>query len=492
MATTERDVRQQMHSLDSYLRESRELNALKARLSESDLVDEEIQGQLSGCENMDAICRVFSRSIQGSEVLLYLLNESAEFDFLAQTFGRRRKPVFAGDIYARAQGKMQLEIYELRWLFNSDQHRPQDLPKGIAKTIDEDADVNYEQFVRLKLRLARMAGIDPKIKEALNYCRHMSDLCQVFSSADAESLSVFLGQLNSSREDFYLLANQLRPYPLRSFIRPHDIHRYARLFQPAAELFKFQFEALKATLSASDLISHDVRSMLPLCTDMLQLCKLFSGVGSAAAEDFRFLLSQLNDEQSFGILAKRIKSAAGPLVSEDLHIYSASVRLPVDLDEFLHRKQFEWLKGRLAIYGAIDRDVREAFDYCTDMHQLCRFCLNAGPEAFGVLLEQLNRPREFDVLAKRVKFSMGQITPEDLQRVCVDIDVIALPGELYQVLYAQQFKKLKVALAPLLYSHTGAEETAKAIPFCNDLPELCRLLSLKGGKKLLSRIIWQY
>ncbi|WP_242506536.1 hypothetical protein [Piscirickettsia salmonis] len=86
---------------------------------------------------------------------------------------------------------MQLEIYELRWLFSSGQHRPRDLPEGIPKAIDEDAEVSYEQFVRLKLRLARMAGIDPKIKEAFNYCRHMSDLCQLFSSADVRSLGVF-------------------------------------------------------------------------------------------------------------------------------------------------------------------------------------------------------------------------------------------------------------------------------------------------------------
>ncbi|PRP49544.1 hypothetical protein C7B71_21485, partial [Bacillus halotolerans] len=63
------------------------------------------------------------------------------------------------------------------------------------------------------------------------------------------------------------------------------------------------------------------------------------------------------------------------------------------------------------------------------------------------------------------------------------IGVTELPGELYRVLYVKQFKKLKAELAPLLYSQAGAEETAKAIPFCNDLPELCRLLSFKGGKK---------
>ncbi len=87
MATTERGLLHQMHSSQVYLREFRELNALKTRLSESDLVDEELQRQLPGCENMDAICKVFSRSIQGSEELLYLLNETAEFDSLAQTFG---------------------------------------------------------------------------------------------------------------------------------------------------------------------------------------------------------------------------------------------------------------------------------------------------------------------------------------------------------------------------------------------------------------------
>ncbi|ALA25856.1 hypothetical protein AVI51_07180 [Piscirickettsia salmonis] len=482
MATTERGLLHQMHSSQVYLREFRELNALKTRLSESDLVDEELQRQLPGCENMDAICKVFSRSIQGSEELLYLLNETAEFDSLAQTFGRRRKPVFVGDIYARAQGKMQLEIYELRWLFSSGQHRPRDLPEGIPKAIDEDAEVSYEQFVRLKLRLARMAGIDPKIKEAFNYCRHMSDLCQLFSSADVRSLGVFLGQLNARRGDFYLLANHLRPYYARNFVHA-DIRRYARLFQPSVALFEFQFEALKATLSGSEFINHDIRGMLPLCKDMFQLCKLFSGVSSVTAEGFRFLLSQLNDEQSFGILAKKIKSAAGPLISEDIHRCSVSVRLPVELDEFLHYKQFEWLKGRFAIYGVIDRDVREAFGYCADIQQLCRFCLSAGPESFGVLLGQLNRPREFGVLAKRMRPSEGEITLADLQRVCADIGVTELPGELYRVLYVKQFKKLKAELAPLLYSQAGAEETAKAIPFCNDLPELCRLLSFKGGKK---------
>lgn len=482
MATTERDLRHQMHSPHIYLREFRELNALKARLSESDLVDEELQRQLPGCENMDSICKVFSRSIQGSEELLYLLNETDEFNFLAQTFGRRGQPVFAGDIYARAQGEMRLEIYELRRLFKSSQHRPQDLPEGIAKTIDEDADVSYEQFVRLKLRLTRMAEIDPKIKEAFNYCRHIGDLCQIFSSADAESLRVFLDQLNSRQGDFYLLRNKVRAYYTGDFVR-EDIRKYVKPFQAGAEIFKFWFEALKAKLSESERINHDIRGMLPLCKDMFQLCKLFSGVSSFTDEGFKFFLSQLNDEESFDILAKRIKAATGPLTSEDIHIYSASVRLPVELDEFLHYKQFEWLKGRLAIYGVIDRDIREAFDHCADIQQLCRFCLNAGPESFGVLLERLNRPREFDVVAKRMRSSAGDMTPEDLQRVCADIEVTELPGELYQVLYAKQFKKLKAELAPLLYSHPGAEETAKAILFCNGLPELCRLLSFKGGKK---------